>query len=594
MLEGIRKHASWIIIIIAALFILSMAIGGISSIFVKNPYKYVGIIEGEKITFPQYQEMLKSTYASHAQQNPEVEFDDQLAEQLNEQTWNQLKQRILFGKEIKKRHIKVKEDDVIAKLQDPPDDVKEIEQLQTDGKFDQQKYTDMLLDNQDFAAYMESRIRGMLPYEKLYDDVKSEVVLTDEELVEEYINEHNTAEADIIYFEMKLAQNVEVTEEDMQAYYEENKEEYKKGPARKLRYVRMDLTPSEADKKATKDKIDSLYVMVTSGSDFADVAKKYSQDTSASKGGDLGYFEEGRMVPEFSEAAFSMKVGEISEPVETQYGWHIIKTTGKKKGENGQPMVQASHILIKFEASAATRENHEILANDLFDRADEIGLAKAAEELAYEAKETNEFYEDSQYVPGVGKDEGQVDFAFKHKEGTLLDPFKVGEDTYIVAEISLAVGDHYMSFEDVEARVKRSVEKKKKLDEVFAMADKFVEENDAADYIAVAKKQEIKVVDAKDIKNDNTIPSIRHDVVLNEAILAKEEGENTGLVKGENGAYIAFVKKRTKPDMEKFEAEKEELYTKTLEEKKEEHLNEWYRELLDNADITDNRKLFFN
>ncbi|MCF7793701.1 MAG: peptidylprolyl isomerase [Candidatus Cloacimonetes bacterium] len=594
MLEGMRRNASWIIIIIAALFILSMAIGGISSIFTKNPYKYVGIIEGEKITFSQYQEMLKATYASHAEQNPEAEFDDQLTNQLNEQTWNQLKQRILFNKEIKKRRVKVSEDDVIAALQDPPDDVKEIEQMQTDGEFDQDKYTDMLLENQQFAAYMENRVRGMLPYEKLYEDVKSEVVLTEEELQKEYIKENDKAEADIIYFDSSLIPEVDITDEDMQEYYDENKEEYKRGPARKLKYVRMDLAASEADKKAAKEKIDSLYVVVSEGADFAEIARKYSQDSSAPKGGDLGYFEEGRMVPEFSAAAFSMDIGQISEPVETQYGWHIIKTTGKKQSPEGKPMVQASHILIKFEPSFETRANQEILVDDLFENAEKVGLEKAAEELAYEVKETREFYEDAQYIPGLGKDEGQVEFAFKHKEGTLLDPFNIGEDSYVLAEISYVVGDHYMPFEDVESSIKRKVEQEKKVEKLYEMAEKFIAENDVANYIKAAKSQDIKVVEAKDIIAEKAIPSIRKDDILNETILEHEAGETTDLIKGEFGAYIAIVKSRTKPDMEKFEAEKEELYETKLEEKKEEYLNQWYRELLENAEITDNRSLFFD
>ncbi len=594
MLEGLRRNASWIIIIIAALFILSMAIGGISSIFIKNPYKYVGIIENEKITFPEYQEMLKNTYAAHAQQNPEVEFDDALAEQLNEQTWNQLKQRILFDREIKKRRIKVRDGDVIAALQDPPEDIKAIEQLQTDGKFDKEKYTDLLLENLEFAAYMENRVRSMLPYEKLYDDVKSEVSLTDEELKDIYINDNNKANAKIIYFEQSLVKEVEVTEEEKQAYYEENIEEFKRGPARKYKYVRLDVTASEADKNAAKEKIDSLYTEAVSGADFEDLARQFSQDSSAPKGGDLGYFEEGRMVPEFSEAAFSMEIGEISEPVLTQYGWHIIKTTGKKKSPEGNPMVKASHILIKFEPSAETRANHEFLVNDLFERAEDIGLDKAAEELAYEVQETREFYEDGQFISGIGRDEGQIAFAFKNKVGKLHEPFKVGDDSFVIAEISYAVGDHYMALEDVEANVRRKVEQEKKLQKVYEIAEKFVEENSEENYLQAAEKQGIKIIDATDIVVDQTIPSIRQDLVLNEKILEHEAAEVTDLIKGDYGAYIAFISKRTKPDMEKFEAEKEEIYTSTLEEKKEEHLNEWYRELLENAKVEDNRHLFFN
>lgn len=79
------------------------------------------------------------------------------------------------------------------------------------------------------------------------------------------------------------------------------------------------------------------------GADFATLAKKYSADSSASQGGDLGYFKKGDNVAAFDNAAFALQVGQISNPVKTQYGYHIIKVTDKK--DDGS--IRASHILIK-------------------------------------------------------------------------------------------------------------------------------------------------------------------------------------------------------------------------------------------------------
>lgn len=94
-----------------------------------------------------------------------------------------------------------------------------------------------------------------------------------------------------------------------------------------------------ADSKA---KAEEVLAKVKAGEDFATLAKQYSQDTTASAGGDLGFFGKGKMVPEFETAAFALKEGEVSGLVKTVYGYHIIKVTAVKGEE-----IQASHILIK-------------------------------------------------------------------------------------------------------------------------------------------------------------------------------------------------------------------------------------------------------
>lgn len=91
-----------------------------------------------------------------------------------------------------------------------------------------------------------------------------------------------------------------------------------------------------------KAKAEDVLKQVQAGGDFAELAKKYSQDSSAAAGGDLGMFGKGQMVPEFENAAFALQVNQTSAIVKTKYGYHIIKVTEKKDDQ-----IKASHILIK-------------------------------------------------------------------------------------------------------------------------------------------------------------------------------------------------------------------------------------------------------
>lgn len=591
MFEGMRKNAKIVIYIVAFVFIAMMALGGITSIF--NPKPYIGKIAGKKIHYSEYSQYLKNAYAARVQQNPEEEIDDKVAKEINDQTWNQLVDEILINKEIKRYRIKATDEDIILRLQDPYDDIKAIPDLQTDGKFDQEKYNEILLGNENFAAWYEMRIRSTLPRELLFEKIKSEVQVTEQEVEEDYFMKNNKADAKIIFFDPKKIKEFEVTEEDIEQYYEDNKEEFKLPPACTYKFVKIKIEPSDADKSMVGVKIDSLYQRVISGEDFAEVAQEYSEGPSAPKGGDLGYFTRGRMVGEFEDVAFKLKKGEISEPVLTQFGWHIIKVIDNRKTENGEDEIQASHILLKIEVSEETKENIEIKAEDLYEKANEKGLEKAAEDYVYQVEETREFAEDANYIGGIGREESLIKFAFKNKIGKVAEVIKLQNGDFILAEISSKIGEHFQEFEEAKTKIKRDLEKEKKLSLVTLKAEEFVEKFESKNYLSEASKEGWEIVEGKGITTDKFIPKIRKVEELNKAILETDEKKFTGLIEGKNGVYLAFVEKREKPDMEKFEAEKEELMAEAQTTEENEHLNEWYKELKENAEIEDNRSAFF-
>lgn len=117
---------------------------------------------------------------------------------------------------------------------------------------------------------------------------------------------------------------ISISQEEIQNFFTENKSELDKKEEVRASHILVD-TKEEADE--VKGKLDS-------GEDFAKLAEEYSKDGSKDVGGDLGYFTKGRMVPEFEEAAFSLEIGKISEPVKSEYGYHIIKVVEKVEGKD--------------------------------------------------------------------------------------------------------------------------------------------------------------------------------------------------------------------------------------------------------------------
>lgn len=123
-----------------------------------------------------------------------------------------------------------------------------------------------------------------------------------------------------VTIEKLIGPDIEVTDEEIEAYFEENKESLAQTEQVEASHI---LT-------ATKEEADEVAAKLADGGDFAELAKEYSTDTAtAENGGELGSFGAGEMAAEFEEAAFAMEVDEISEPIETEYGFHIIKVTNK-------------------------------------------------------------------------------------------------------------------------------------------------------------------------------------------------------------------------------------------------------------------------
>ena len=119
-----------------------------------------------------------------------------------------------------------------------------------------------------------------------------------------------------------MFQQAEVSDEEIQAFYEENPDQFQQPEQTKASHILVD---EEEEAKKIKDELDN-------GASFEEKAKEASGCPSSQKGGDLGYFSKGKMVPEFEAVATELNPGEISEPVKTQFGYHIIKVEDRKEG----------------------------------------------------------------------------------------------------------------------------------------------------------------------------------------------------------------------------------------------------------------------
>ena len=136
------------------------------------------------------------------------------------------------------------------------------------------------------------------------------------------------------FIDKEFVQKITIPDKESKAYYESNPDLFKQPEQVQASHIliKVDSKADDAQKTEARNKIDKIQKKLQKGEDFAALAKEFSQCPSNAKGGDLGYFRRGQMVPAFEQTAFALKPGTISDIVETNFGYHLIKVIDKKSG----------------------------------------------------------------------------------------------------------------------------------------------------------------------------------------------------------------------------------------------------------------------
>ncbi len=171
-------------------------------------------------------------------------------------------------------------------------------------------------------------IRSQFTDEAEFKKELSSVELTEQKLKEQIIQ--NLAIRDLI--DQEIAGKIKISDADIKNYYEAHKDEFTEPEQVRVRHILVKVAPDAGDeeKAAARKKIEGIQARLKKGEDFASLAKAYSDCSSAKNGGDLGFFSRGQMVDKFEKAAFALKPGQMSDIVETRFGYHIILCEEKK------------------------------------------------------------------------------------------------------------------------------------------------------------------------------------------------------------------------------------------------------------------------
>ena len=329
-------------------------------------------------------------------------------------------------------------------------------------------------------------------------------------------------------------------------------------------------------KEEAKAKADELFAQVSQNSDsFAMVAATNSDDSSAGNGGDLGYFSEGMMVKPFNDFVFNNAVGKIGV-VETDFGYHVIKVTEK------QDAVRLATIGLKIEASETTNDQVYNTVSNFEMKASEGDFNKVAKDMKLEVKKAENLKVMDEYISGIGEQREIIKWIFnKDSEIGNTKKFNV-PNGFVVAKIISERAEGLQTAKEAEGVVKPILIKQKKL----AIAKSKIK----GDFASIQKQAGVVSGVANNLSVASPfIPNIGPEAKVVAVAISTAIGKESEIIEGQNGIYkVKTIMVNKAPELPEYSN-----YAIKEKSKRGDISGQLFNALKKNAEITDNRHLFY-
>ena len=467
-------------------------------------------------------------------------------------------------------------------------------------------------------AEFEENVRRSLMLQRLQAAVTDWITVSDEDVEREHVRRNERVSLSAISFRADdYREGLEATDDDVAALFDQNANDYLVPEKRRLSFVLIDVpalkasfTPSDAEVQAYYDnnldryteevslrvshillrtqdqeladvqaQAESIVAEARSGADFAELARRYTEDEGTREaGGDLGLISRGQMVPEFEGAAFALEQDEVSDPVSSMFGVHVIKAT-EKTGGTTQTLDEVRDgivdLLQQESADARASALAQAMAAEVAEAAD---LEAAATRRGLEAQESG-FAALGEPILGLGFSSAVTTQAFQLAEGEVAGPIPTPTGPAFVTVTGIQA-PYVPPLEEVEARVRDDVIRRK----AFVMAQERADAvavllQDADDFGAAAEAEELEVNETGLIARGAGVPGVGVDAQVEEVAFSLNAGETSDPVLTGNSAVVIHVHERQDADRADFQANRERLRSEMILERQ----NQFFTAYMENA-----------
>jgi len=596
VLQVMRSSAKFVFWILAVAFIGGFLLAESSGLLNRGavtPTTAVATVNGTDILYTDWLRRSQQLTQQQQQQTGRALTQDEIT-RIENQAFDEMVNEILLQQEYRRRGITISD----AELRDyarfaPPEWITGDPSLQTEGRFDPAKYQRLLASSQarqgGLLVALEQYYRSEVPKEKLAEQVTAGVFATDVDLWRAYQDANDSASFSFVVFRPQpTAADSNISDDDLRKYYDAHKSEFERAGRATVSVLSIPRVITAADSAAVRARLEALRAEIVGGAKFEDVAKRESADTlSGANGGDLGKGGKGRFVPEFEKAMQALKPGEISAPVLTQFGYHLIRLDSRS-GDT----TQAHHILLRIQPSDSSQAKMDREADQLARIAagsdqpakfDEAVKTLKITPFKVTVTEGEPAAFNGQYVPSVSA------WAFGGaRTGEISDLFDSDEGYYLARLESITPGG--TTFDAVKADVRAKLALDRAVERAVPQANDLATAARATSLETAAAARKLTVQKSGMVNRGGASSALGSIGEALGAAFVLPVNTVSVPIRQIDGVYVLRVDARKPADKVAFEAKKKEIRAQRLQALKQQRLQAYYADLKKSAKIEDRRK----
>jgi len=471
----------------------------------------------------------------------------------------------------------------------PPKELRDDQRFYKDGNFDIELYKQMITapENKTFFTNYYFQIKDQLPKIRFQGDLVSGIKVTPDEVIRTVKISETKFQCEYIVIPNTVTAGTDVSEDEAKNYYELNKYLFNRQESAVVSMIIIPKTPSSQDILGAKENIDGIRDDVVSGRiTFERAANMYSDDLgSAEKDGLVGYIKKGMTVQEFSDAAFSLKKGQISQPVRTNFGWHIIKCEDVSRDS-----VKVKHILVRVSPSMETLDAIKIRAQNILSKIQNSSMETVAAQESLTVSTTMPFNPMNNGIPELSGDGAKIaNFAETKKAGDLS---KVLDENvgFVIARLDIKTEAGIPQYDEIKDIVKNVMTvKKKKILSSMELSERVKEiKAKNTSLQQYAKNNGFEYYKTGLVTPKEQLKGVSGNSAFFGSVFVAEKNKVFYLT-GEQRCYILKVLQREELTNEKLQEVFAEYQQQLVNIKQQMIISDWSRELKDRYKIKDYR-----